>query len=100
MDHSQHQQPEPGDGKIFRAKWVLLAFIAIAAFFLIAEHRAHLTFLLITEHRGHLSELLYYLPFLLLLACPLMHLFMHGGHGGHRPGGADKRAPQETGDNK
>jgi len=22
------------------------------------------------------------LPFLLLLACPLMHLFMHHGHGG------------------
>jgi hypothetical protein len=20
---------------------------------------------------------------LLLLACPLMHMFMHGGHGGH-----------------
>jgi hypothetical protein len=24
------------------------------------------------------------LPFLVLLACPLMHFFMHGGHGGHR----------------
>jgi hypothetical protein len=23
------------------------------------------------------------LPWLLLAACPLMHLFMHGGHGGH-----------------
>ena len=23
------------------------------------------------------------LPFLVILACPLMHLFMHGGHGGH-----------------
>jgi hypothetical protein len=23
------------------------------------------------------------LPLLLLLACPLMHLFHHGGHGGH-----------------
>lgn len=23
------------------------------------------------------------LPFLLLMACPLMHLFMHRGHGGH-----------------
>jgi hypothetical protein len=23
------------------------------------------------------------LPFLLLLACPLMHLFMHHGHGDH-----------------
>jgi len=23
------------------------------------------------------------LPFLFLLACPLMHMFMHRGHGGH-----------------
>ena len=97
MDHSQHQQPETGDGKISRAKWVLLAFIAIAAFFLITEHRAHLSFLLITQHGGHLSELVYYLPFLLLLACPLMHLFMHGGHG---PGDAHKHAPHKKGDSK
>jgi hypothetical protein len=55
-----------------RARWVLLAFVAIAAYFLIAEHRAHL------------SGLLYYLPFLLLLLCPLMHIFMHRGH--HRHG--------------
>ena len=88
MDHSQHQQLETGDGKIFRAKWVLLAFIAVAAYFLI------------TEHQAHLSGLLYYLPFLLLLACPLMHLFMHGGHGDHSSGGAHKHAPQENGDNK
>ena len=26
------------------------------------------------------------LPYLLLLACPLMHLFMHHGHGGHHTG--------------
>ena len=51
--------------------WILVAFLAIAAFFLITEHRAHM---------------LGALPFLLLLACPLMHLFMHHGHdthGGH-----------------
>ncbi|MFA6922463.1 MAG: DUF2933 domain-containing protein [Gallionella sp.] len=49
--------------------WILLAFLAIAAFFLFTEHRAHL---------------LGALPFLLFLACPLMHLFMHHGHhGGH-----------------
>jgi Protein of unknown function (DUF2933) len=46
----------------------LLAFLAVAAFFLWTEHRAHL---------------LGVLPWLLLAACPLMHLFMHGGHGGH-----------------
>ena len=27
------------------------------------------------------------LPFLLLLACPLMHLLMHRGHGSHDSGG-------------
>jgi hypothetical protein len=27
-----------------------------------------------------------WLPYLILLACPLMHLFMHHGHGhGHKP---------------
>ena len=50
---------------------VLLAFLAIAGYFLWTEHRAHLL--------GALS----WLPWLLLLACPLLHLFMHGRHGGH-----------------
>lgn len=88
MDHSQHQHPEPANGKIIRAKRVLLAFIAVVAYFLI------------TEHRAHLSGMLYYLPFLLLLACPLMHLFMHGGHGNDSTGRAHKHAPQEKGDSK
>lgn len=35
-------------------------------------------------YRGHTAHLLGFLPYLLLLACPLMHLFMHGGHH-HRP---------------
>jgi len=47
---------------------VLLAFLAIAAFFLITEHTAHFFGLL---------------PYALLLLCPLLHLFMHGGHGDH-----------------
>lgn len=56
-----------------RAKWVFAAFAAIAAFFLFTEHRAHLFGVL---------------PYLLLLACPLMHLFHH--HGGHGHGERDK----------
>lgn len=55
--------------------WILIAFLALAAFYLFAEHRAHL---------------LGALPLLLLLACPFMHLFMHGGHGTH--GGHDKNS--------
>lgn len=48
------------------ATWVFLTFAAIALFFLVTEHRAHLY--------G-------WLPYLLIAACPLMHLFGHGGHG-------------------
>jgi hypothetical protein len=41
-------------------------FAAVGAYYLITEHRAHL---------------LDYLPYILLMACPLMHLFhRHGGH--------------------
>ncbi len=32
---------------------------------------------------GHQQHILGALPYLFLLACPLMHLFGHGGHGGH-----------------
>jgi hypothetical protein len=42
-----------------------LAFLSVAVFFLVTEHTAHV---------------LGALPYLLLLACPLMHLFHHGGH--------------------
>lgn len=54
-----------------RAPLVFLGFLAIGAFLLLAEHRAHL------------PGIFGYLPWLLLLACPLLHVFMHGGHGGH-----------------
>ncbi len=49
------------------------SFMAIAVFFLWTEHRAHL---------------LGALPWLLLLACPLLHLGMHRGHGHHGHGGS------------
>jgi len=53
----------------------LLVMGAVAAYFLLSEHRAHLF--------GAL-------PFLLLLACPLMHVFMHRGHGAHGGHGGGK----------
>jgi hypothetical protein len=34
--------------------------------------------LLLTDHRQHVLD---FLPFLILLACPLMHLFIHHGSG-------------------
>jgi hypothetical protein len=52
-------------------------------------------FLLFTEHRAHV---LGFLPYAFLLACPLMHMFMHRGHhhGGHGNTGRtdDERAKQ------
>jgi hypothetical protein len=47
---------------------VLIGFLAIGGAYLWMEHRAHLLGALV---------------FLPLLLCPLMHLFMHHGHGGH-----------------
>ena len=57
----------------------LLGFLAIAAFFVLTEHRAHVFGVV---------------PYLLLLACPLLHFFMHrrhGGHGSHNVGGLPGR---------
>ena len=51
-----------------RMKQVFVVFAIIGGFFVVAEHRAHL---------------IPYLPWLFLAACPLMHVFMHHGHGGH-----------------
>jgi len=52
-------------------------------------------FLLFTEHRAHVLGVL---PYLFLLACPLMHMFMHHGHdhGGHgHSGRADDERPRQ-----
>lgn len=51
-----------------RFKITLAIFAVIALFLLWGEHRVHL---------------LGALPWLILLACPVMHIFMHGGHGAH-----------------
>lgn len=37
------------------------------------------TYFLLIEHRQHVWQ---FLPYLIVLACPVMHLFMHGGHHG------------------
>ncbi len=74
------EQPPP-TGPWFRSRsgLVLLAFLIIIGFFLVSEHRAHV---------------LGILPWLLLLACPLLH-FLHGGHGaGHGEHGGSPQPPE------
>lgn len=69
MNHEPAQrEPEPRSFWRSRHAIGLVVLGAIAAYFLLAEHRAHLF--------GAL-------PYVLLLACPLMHVFMHRGQGGH-----------------
>ena len=58
---------------------VTCGFLIVAGFFLLTEHTAHVFGVL---------------PYLLILACPLMHLFMHHGHrSGH--GQARRSSPDE-----
>ncbi len=79
-----HEQESDCVGRMkSRTNIALLVFLVIAAFFLIAEHRAHL------------SAWIPYWPYLLVLACPLMHLFMHGGHGNHGSGDASNQSTTE-----
>jgi len=48
--------------------WAALGLIGAVSYFLLMEHTQHL---------------FEYLPFLIILLCPLMHVFMHGSHGKH-----------------
>jgi hypothetical protein len=52
-----------------------------------------LGFLIYTGHSAHLMGAL---PYLLILACPLMHIFMHGGHGGHHHQSDDEQQDSEN----
>jgi hypothetical protein len=81
MDAHSHDRNDGKGGARNIGRWVFWGFALIAGYFLVTEHRAHLFGIL---------------PFLLVLACPLMHLFHHRGHshhGGAQPGdaGAQKR---------
>lgn len=74
MDHPQHDHPNGmGRPPFFKSPGgIALAMVGvIVAFFVVREHWAHVV--------GNLS-------YLILLACPLMHLFGHG-HGGHHHSG-------------
>ena len=87
MNHNHQHDQQPGQmtaPPFWRSRYAigLVVFGAISLYSLMSEHRAHF-----------ISAL----PFLLLLACPLMHIFMHGGHGRHG-GGQAIRGGDEMGD--
>jgi hypothetical protein len=65
--HADADGPGPeAAGQRWRRNLALLVFGAGAAYFLLTEHLAHT---------------IQALPWLIVLACPLMHVFMHRGHG-------------------
>lgn len=77
--------PQPSAKPFFRSRTGLafLTFLAIAAFFLITEHTAHVFGIL---------------PYVLLLLCPVLHLFMHRGHSGHGSHGGTMTSVKEEKD--
>ena len=80
-NHSPHQIPSHGaqkGGGFWHSRYAigLLVIGAVAGYFLW------------TEHRAHLSQ---WWPYAILLLCPLMHVFMHGGHGGNANGGTSQQ---------
>ncbi|CCM75387.1 DUF2933 domain-containing protein [Rhizobium mesoamericanum] len=67
------------------SRTVFIAFVVIALGLIAYEHRVHV---------------LGILPWLLILACPLMHLFMHHGHGGHSVHSGHDHAGHQAGMNQ
>lgn len=51
---------------------------------------AAMLYFLLTEHRAHFFQAL---PYVIFLLCPLMHLFMHHGHGRKDSGRSDSTTP-------
>ena len=62
-------EPTTRQGSFRLPLWLgVCLFLGIALFFLWEKHRAHI---------------LGALPYLLLLLCPIIHVFIHRGHGNH-----------------
>ncbi len=72
-----------------RSKLSFVVFLAIAGYFLWTEHQAHA---------------IAFLPWILILGCVFMHMFMHGGHGSGHDHGSDrdtgKRGSDEGGNER
>ncbi|HLA02181.1 MAG TPA: DUF2933 domain-containing protein [Aestuariivirga sp.] len=61
--------------------WVVLGLAILLGGYLVIWHGAHLAAAL---------------PFLVLAACPLMHIFMHKGHGHHHGPGTSEDVPPSS----
>ena len=69
------------------------AFWRSPAGFTLVVALAAVGFYLVTEHTAHLLGVV---PYLFVLACPLMHFFMHSGHhGGHGAHGTSRHPEAE-----
>lgn len=86
-DHSHHGHGVPPGSANHGSFWSSRAFLVFLGFAAIA------VVLLWKEHSAHILGVL---PYLFLLACPLMHIFMHGGHGSHG-GGQDRGSTDARG---
>ena len=62
-EHADHGTPQAW----LRSRTGIIALAAVAI-------------LGVLVYAGHTAHLLALVPYLFLLACPLVHLFMHGGH--------------------
>ncbi len=67
QEHDHFHRPEKrGSWWFSRNGLVAIVFLGFITFYLVTEHTAHT---------------LQFLPWLILLLCPVIHIFMH--HGGH-----------------
>lgn len=73
-------EPSPNPGIRLSAMVASCFLVAVAGFYLLTEHVQHT---------------LGALPYVILLACPLLHLFMHRGHGGHGSHGDHPSSPRD-----
>ena len=78
-DSNSINQPAHGDSRSHAVwKGAAVMLVAIIGFYVLREHWGHA---------------LGVAPYSLLLACPLMHIFMHGGHGHDHAAGDKEKSP-------
>ena len=77
-EHSSPRGSDHGPRSNSLVNWMIVGLVLVAAYFVIGEHWVHIA---------------PFFPFLIFLSCPLMHLFMHHGHGHRHDQGKDAQTP-------